>query len=84
MKCYPYINIFVFVQVLKLLTDALLCTSAVRDDLLNEGSLPPEDHCRVCHKLGMKSVLFLGLKILYNPYVCLKSYCQVIFANSQL
>ena len=37
---------------MKILTDALLNTSAVRDDLLNEGSTPAEDHCRVCGKLG--------------------------------
>merc|ERR1712096_282220 len=27
-------------------------TAAVRDDLINEGHLPLEDHCRVCHRLG--------------------------------
>ena len=34
------------------LIDCLFSTSAVRDDILNEGSMPAEDHCRVCHKMG--------------------------------
>merc|ERR1712130_34771 len=34
------------------LTSSVLATAAVRDDLINEGHLPLEDHCRVCHRLG--------------------------------
>jgi len=49
---YPFTNVENRLKVLKQLTDILLSTSAVRDDLLNEGSLPLEDHCRVCHRLG--------------------------------
>ena len=46
---------------LRILTNALLSTSAVRDDLLNEGALAPEDHCRVCHKLGKYNIYLENL-----------------------
>jgi len=49
---YPYTGVTDKLKVLRYLTDTLLSTTAVRDDLHNEGSLPAEDHCRVCHKLG--------------------------------
>ena len=49
---YPFTSLENRVTVLQHLTNSVLSTAAVRDDLVNEGSLPMEDHCRVCHKLG--------------------------------
>ena len=49
---YPFTSVENKLKVLKQMTDLLLSTSAIRDDLLNEGSMPLEDHCRVCHRLG--------------------------------
>ena len=40
------------VRMLGCLTDQFLTTNAVRDDIQNEGAQLPEDHCRVCHRLG--------------------------------
>ena len=40
------------IAMLSHLTDQFLTTSAVRDDIINEGRQAPEDHCRICHRLG--------------------------------
>ena len=37
---------------LSYLADQFLTTTAVRDDIVNEGRQAPEDHCRICHRLG--------------------------------
>ena len=47
---YPFCGVEEKLKMLQHLTDQLLVTSAVREDLMNEGSLPLEDYCRVCHK----------------------------------
>ena len=49
---YPFTSIENRVAVLEHLTNCVVSTSAVREDLANEGQLAMEDHCRVCHKLG--------------------------------
>jgi len=49
---YPFTTLANKVLVLQHLTSSMLATAAVRDDLINEGHLPLEDHCRVCHRLG--------------------------------
>jgi len=49
---YPFTSVGNRISMLSFLTNQLLSTSAVREDLINEGQLPLEDHCRVCHKLG--------------------------------
>ena len=40
------------VEVLSFLADQILSTSAVRDFIGDDGRLAPEEHCRVCHRLG--------------------------------
>ena len=40
------------VDMLSFLADQFLTTTAVRDDIVNEGRQAPEDHCRICHRLG--------------------------------
>jgi nucleosome-remodeling factor subunit BPTF len=49
---YPFTSVENRLRVLRTLTDAVLSTAALRDVLQNEGQLPLEDHCRVCHRLG--------------------------------
>lgn len=49
---YPYANIEDRLTVLQFLTDQFLRTTAVRDDLIREGPIHYDDHCRICHKLG--------------------------------
>jgi nucleosome-remodeling factor subunit BPTF len=49
---YPFTSVENRLCVLRTLTDAFLNTAALRDVLQNEGQLPLEDHCRVCHRLG--------------------------------
>jgi nucleosome-remodeling factor subunit BPTF len=49
---YPFTSLENRLRVLRTLTDNFLNTGAVRDVLQNEGQLPLEDHCRVCHRLG--------------------------------
>jgi len=49
---YPFTSLANKVLVLQHLTSNVLASAAVRDDLINEGHLPLEDHCRVCHRLG--------------------------------
>lgn len=49
---YPYVGIDKRLTVLQFLTDQLLITTAVRDDLIREGPIHYDDHCRICHKLG--------------------------------
>ena len=55
---YPFTSLENRLRVLRTLTDAVLSTGALRDVLQNEGQLPLEDHCRVCHRLG-DMVIFL-------------------------
>ena len=40
------------ISMLSYLADQFLTTTAVRDDIVNEGRQAPEDHCRICHRLG--------------------------------
>merc|ERR1712038_793863 len=40
------------ISMLSYLADQFLTTPAVRDDIVNEGRQAPEDHCRICHRLG--------------------------------
>ncbi|KAK7079316.1 hypothetical protein SK128_021120 [Halocaridina rubra] len=49
---YPYTTLENRLQVLQFLCDQFLQTSVVREDLLSEGKLRYDDHCRVCHKTG--------------------------------
>lgn len=49
---YPYASIEDRLTVLQFLTDQFLITTSVRDDLLQEGPIHYDDHCRICHRLG--------------------------------
>ena len=40
------------VTVLGFLADQILLTSTVRDYIVDEGRVPHEEHCRVCHRGG--------------------------------
>lgn len=51
-KDYPYVSIEDKLAVLQFLTDQFLVTAIVRDDLLQEGPIHYDDHCRICHRLG--------------------------------
>ncbi|XP_011646534.1 nucleosome-remodeling factor subunit NURF301 isoform X3 [Pogonomyrmex barbatus] len=49
---YPFTAIEDRIKVLQFLTDQFLITNPVREDLLHEGTMHYDDHCRVCHRLG--------------------------------
>ncbi|XP_054008049.1 nucleosome-remodeling factor subunit NURF301 isoform X1 [Hylaeus anthracinus] len=49
---YPFTSIEDRIKVLQFLTDQFLITNPVREDLLHEGNMHYDDHCRVCHRLG--------------------------------
>ncbi|KAK8379985.1 hypothetical protein O3P69_019797 [Scylla paramamosain] len=49
---YPFTSLENRIQVLQFLCDQFLQTSVVREDLLSEGKVRYDDHCRVCHKTG--------------------------------
>ncbi|XP_063972664.1 nucleosome-remodeling factor subunit NURF301 isoform X2 [Diachasmimorpha longicaudata] len=49
---YPFCGIENRLKVLQFLTDQFLITNPVREDLLHEGNMHYDDHCRVCHRLG--------------------------------
>lgn len=51
-KEYPYTSIEDRLTVLQFLTDQFLISTTVRDDMLREGPIHYDDHCRVCHRLG--------------------------------
>lgn len=51
-KEYPYTEIEDRLAVLQLLTDQFLTTTSVRDDMIQEGPIHYDDHCRICHRLG--------------------------------
>ncbi|XP_034937972.1 nucleosome-remodeling factor subunit NURF301 isoform X2 [Chelonus insularis] len=49
---YPFTTIENRLKVLQFLTDQFLITNPVREDLIHEGNMHYDDHCRVCHRLG--------------------------------
>ncbi|CAD6241102.1 GSCOCG00009137001-RA-CDS [Cotesia congregata] len=49
---YPFSSIDNRIKVLQFLTDQFLITNPVREDLIHEGTMHYDDHCRVCHRLG--------------------------------
>ncbi|CRK99537.1 CLUMA_CG012856, isoform A [Clunio marinus] len=51
-KEYPYASIDDRLTVLQFLTDQFLTTTFIRDDMIQEGPIHYDDHCRVCHRLG--------------------------------
>lgn len=49
---FPFVGIEDKLTVLQTLTDLFLATNAVREEIMNEGNIQYDDHCRSCHKLG--------------------------------
>ncbi|XP_062534618.1 nucleosome-remodeling factor subunit NURF301-like, partial [Armigeres subalbatus] len=49
---YPFVSAEKRLTVLQFLTDQFLVTTTVRDDMLQEGPIHYDDHCRICHRLG--------------------------------
>ncbi|EAT32755.1 AAEL015015-PA [Aedes aegypti] len=49
---YPFVAPEDRLKVLQFLTDQFLVTTTVRDDMLQEGPIHYDDHCRICHRLG--------------------------------
>ncbi|XP_059483006.1 nucleosome-remodeling factor subunit NURF301 isoform X2 [Neocloeon triangulifer] len=49
---YPFVDIADRLEVLQFLTDQFLTINPVREDLLSEGNISYDDHCRICHRVG--------------------------------
>lgn len=49
---YPYTSIDNRLTVLQFLTDQFLITTMVREEIVQEGPIHYDDHCRICHRLG--------------------------------
>ncbi|XP_059156808.1 nucleosome-remodeling factor subunit BPTF-like isoform X2 [Physella acuta] len=49
---YPFVPFAEKLKVLQTLTDLFLATAKVREEIVNEGNIHYDDHCRACHKLG--------------------------------
>lgn len=49
---YPYGPLESKVRVVQFLVDQFLTTNIARDELMSDGVMQYDDHCRVCHRLG--------------------------------
>uniref|UniRef100_A0A4W4EI56 Bromodomain PHD finger transcription factor n=1 Tax=Electrophorus electricus TaxID=8005 RepID=A0A4W4EI56_ELEEL len=49
---YPYEPLESKLKVLQFLVDQFLATNLAREELMSEGVVQYDDHCRVCHRLG--------------------------------
>uniref|UniRef100_A0A3Q3GGT5 Bromodomain PHD finger transcription factor n=1 Tax=Labrus bergylta TaxID=56723 RepID=A0A3Q3GGT5_9LABR len=49
---YPYSPLESKIKVLQFLVDQFLTTNIAREELMSDGSMQYDDHCRVCHRLG--------------------------------
>ncbi|XP_037544827.1 nucleosome-remodeling factor subunit BPTF [Nematolebias whitei] len=49
---YPYGPLESKIRVLQFLVDQFLTTNIAREELMSDGSMQYDDHCRVCHRLG--------------------------------
>ncbi|XP_062874525.1 nucleosome-remodeling factor subunit BPTF isoform X2 [Trichomycterus rosablanca] len=49
---YPYGPLESKVKVLQFLVDRFLTTNMAREELMSEGTVQYDDHCRACHRLG--------------------------------
>ena len=58
MPDFPFVSVADKLKVLQTLTDLFLCTNRVREEILNEGNITYDDHCRACHKYGLLESLF--------------------------
>lgn len=50
MPDFPFVSVSEKLKVLQTLTDLFLTTNKVREEILNEGNITYDDHCRACHK----------------------------------
>lgn len=50
MPDFPFVSFSDKLKVLQTLTDLFLSTNRVREEILNEGNIQYDDHCRACHK----------------------------------
>lgn len=49
---YPFATATDKLKVLQFLCDQFLASNKVREEILSEGAITYDDHCRACHKLG--------------------------------
>ena len=47
---FPFVSVSDRLKVLQTLSDLFLSTNRVREEILNEGNIQYDDHCRACHK----------------------------------
>lgn len=47
---FPFVPVEERLKVLKTLTDLFLATNNLREEIMNEGNIQYDDHCRNCHK----------------------------------
>lgn len=47
---FPFVSFTERLKVLRVLTDLYLSTNSVREEIMNEGNIHYDDHCRSCHK----------------------------------
>lgn len=47
---YPFVSYIEKMKVLQTLTDLVMATTKVREEIINEGNIHYDDHCRACHK----------------------------------
>ena len=47
---FPFVSVSDKLKVLQTLTDLFLTTNKVREEILNEGNITYDDHCRACYK----------------------------------
>lgn len=52
MKVFSERAAYLFHSVLQFLVDQYLATNVAREELMSEGVVTYDDHCRVCHHLG--------------------------------
>lgn len=57
---FPFVSVSDKMTVLQTLTDIFLTTNKVREEILNEGNITYDDHCRACHKYEYVSFYALG------------------------
>ena len=50
MPDFPFVSVSDKLVVLQTLSDLFLSTNRVREEILNEGNIQYDDHCRACHK----------------------------------
>ncbi|XP_076809805.1 nucleosome-remodeling factor subunit BPTF-like isoform X1 [Clavelina lepadiformis] len=52
LKDFPFVDVSQKLEVLEMLSDKFLASTKIRDELMMDGTIRYDDHCRVCHRLG--------------------------------